>query len=263
MKTRDRGADGIEVLVDDEGRADATGQPDLAAIRTAVEAALAGGAHRVEIRLPAQDRALVHQVGRAAGMRKEGTLRGVLVDGRPTELTVLSRVPGDPEPLTREAFLGLLNTTMPTTRCIAQGVLRDERGRLLLCQLTYKQEWDMPGGIVDPGEPPSTTLTREIDEELAMHLPPRDLLAVNWLPPYRGWSDALLFVFDLGTVDSAWIDEVRTHPREIVAVHWADEATVRARCAPYVVRLLERLDADARAGWSGGPRYLIDGALAG
>ena len=47
-------------------------------------------------------------------------------------------------------FIKILNTSLPKKRTIAQGVLRNEHGELLLCQLTYKREWDLPGGVVDP-----------------------------------------------------------------------------------------------------------------
>ena len=35
------------------------------------------------------------------------------------------------------AFIGQLNDRLPTKRVIAQGILRNERDDVLLCQLTY------------------------------------------------------------------------------------------------------------------------------
>ena len=52
--------------------------------------------------------------------------------------------------------IAILNARLPRTRAIAQGVLRDPKGRVLLCELSYKREWDLPGGVVDPGESPAT-----------------------------------------------------------------------------------------------------------
>ena len=49
----------------------------------------------------------------------------------------------------RIAFNKLLNNRLPTKRNIAQGLLRNERGEILLCELTYKKDWDLPGGVVE------------------------------------------------------------------------------------------------------------------
>ena len=65
-------------------------------------------------------------------------------------------------------FIKILNTRLPKKRTIAQGMLRNEHGDLLLCQLTYKREWDLPGGVVDPDESPATCVQREVREELGI-----------------------------------------------------------------------------------------------
>ena len=73
-----------------------------------------------------------------------------------------------------------------------------------------------------------------------------ELLAVNWLPPYRGWDDALLCLFDLGTVTSTFLDDATLQAREIKAVHWVDPATVAERVAPYTAAMIaEAVAADA------------------
>ena len=92
----------------------------------------------------------------------------------------------------RLAGIRILNERLPRKRLIAQGVLRAPDGAVLLCELTYKKDWDLPGGVVDPGESPAHCVVREIDEELGVDVTVRGLVAVNWLPPYRGWDDALL-----------------------------------------------------------------------
>ena len=57
-------------------------------------------------------------------------------------------------PPTTEAagFRALLNSFLPRKRAIAQMLVRDNDGRVLLCRLTYKQDWDLPGGVVEVGE---------------------------------------------------------------------------------------------------------------
>lgn len=146
----------------------------------------------------------------------------------------------------RLAFIKVLNARLPKKRLIAQGLLRDEAGRVALCELVYKRDQDLPGGIVDPGESPADCVVREVREELGLEVTVRGMLAVNWLPPYRGWDDALLCLFDLGTVPESFLDDAVLQAREIKAVHWVDVATVGERVAPYTAAMIaEAVAADA------------------
>jgi 8-oxo-dGTP pyrophosphatase MutT (NUDIX family) len=191
-----------------------------------------------------------------AGLRKEGIERGALVrPGRREDVVVLARVAGDPAPDSREGFIGLLNSTLPTKRAIAQGVLRDDAGRILLCELTYKTEWDLPGGVVDPDESPAACVVREVAEELGLDVTVQALLAVNWLPPWRGWSDAVAFIFDLGVVDAEDVARATLQRREIRALHFTSEEDWESVVAPYNQRLLAFLATHA------GPTAYLENSL--
>ncbi|MBC7310418.1 MAG: NUDIX hydrolase [Actinomycetales bacterium] len=147
----------------------------------------------------------------------------------------------------RLAFIEILNSRMPKKRLIAQGLLRSTAGHVLLCQLTYKRDWDLPGGVVDPGESPATCVVREVEEELGLTLSVQGLLAVNWLPPYRGWDDALLCLFDLGVVEPSVVHGVALMRREIQDVHWVPPADLPNHVAPYTAAMLtEVLDLVSR-----------------
>jgi RimJ/RimL family protein N-acetyltransferase/ADP-ribose pyrophosphatase YjhB (NUDIX family) len=212
------------------------------------------GLERVEAHVNPLNRAAL-RVAHRAGLRREGLMRGnTLLDDERYDTVVLGRLRSDPEPDTREGFIGILNSTLPTKRAIAQGVLRNPDGRVLLCELTYKGEWDLPGGVVDPTESPSECLVREVREELGLEVRPQGLLAVNWLPPWRGWTDATVFVFDLGTADHDLPARATLQPREIRALHWVDEEELEERVAPYNQRLLAFLATHA-----GATAYLEDG----
>jgi mutator protein MutT len=49
----------------------------------------------------------------------------------------------------------------------------EREGRILIGQRQPEQShpllWEFPGGKVEPGEPPEQALTRELEEELAIH----------------------------------------------------------------------------------------------
>ena len=146
----------------------------------------------------------------------------------------------------RRAFITVLNARMPKKRLIAQGILRTDGDRIALCELTYKVDWDLPGGIVDPGESPADCVVREVHEELGLEVSVKGLLAVNWLPPYRGWDDALLCLFDLGHVPEETLERAVLQHREIVAVHWADAALIAEKTAGYTAAMLAGVALDGR-----------------
>ncbi len=141
----------------------------------------------------------------------------------------------------RRSFIHILNAKLPRKRNIGQGLLRNEDGEVLLCELTYKSEWDLPGGVVDPMESPAACVVREISEELGVSLGIERLLAVNWLPPWRGWDDAVLFLYDLGMVPRSFTDDLTLLPREIKDVHWVAPEVIGEHVAPYAARMVRRV----------------------
>jgi len=192
-------------------------------------------AHRVEARVPV-DRDDDIRAASICGLRREGIIRT-----RPDEpdRVLLGRLVGDPPLTDRDGFIAILNAGLPTKRAISQGIWRDRDGRVLLCELTYKREWDLPGGVVEVGESPATGLVRELEEELGVTAVIDGLVTVNWLPAWRGWDDACLFVFDLGVVDAELIEAMTLQTTEIRAVHWCDAAMVRERATAATIELLD------------------------
>ena len=226
-----------------------------------VERALSAGAVRVEAMVPADDRGAIRAVSRA-GLRREGVLRdaGRSADGEVIDVVSLARVAGDPpltDPLT---FNRMLNASLPIKRAIGQALIRNAAGEVLLCQLSYKKFWDLPGGVVDPHESPADAVRREVKEELDVPITLIGLAAVTWLPPWRGWDDAVLFLFD-ARLDPADEAAIHLEPREIQSVHWCDQAAVQEHAAAYTARLIEQA---VRAVDSGaGPVYLENSEIPG
>ncbi|MFT4082076.1 MAG: NUDIX hydrolase [Nocardioides sp.] len=223
-------------------------------VRDEVAAALVGFA-RVEAVL-AVDAVTEQRTATWAGMHREGVLRGPLdPDGAPTDRVLYARLATDLPVTEPDGFRALLNSFLPRKRAIAQTLIRDPDGRVLLCQLTYKRDWDLPGGVVEVGESPRLAAGREIGEELDLTVEPGELVLTDWLPPWGGWDDAVCLVFDGGTTAAAIVERITPDPREIRTAEFCTPDQVRERAADFTARRVEA----ALAALHGGPRYTESG----
>jgi 8-oxo-dGTP diphosphatase len=59
-------------------------------------------------------------------------------------------------------------------------VFTDAAGRVLLVRPTYKEHWEIPGGMVEASESPHEAPAREVAEELGIDRPVGRLLCVDW-----------------------------------------------------------------------------------
>lgn len=235
----------------------ATDADTLARALSAVgdEAILAGELRRLEVSVPASDpiarRALLR-----AGFQREGVRRLAWRTGPDSydDVVLYARLASDVVH-GAQGFSRVMNSALPRTRVIAHVLFRDGDGRFLFCQTTFKEDWELPGGVVEPHESPRAGAVREVAEELGIDVALGPVLAVDWLPPYLGWDDAVELVFDGGVLSAGQIEAFELESREIAAVHWvrAEEALPRLR--PGAARRLEHLLAHP-----GGTHYLEDGS---
>jgi 8-oxo-dGTP pyrophosphatase MutT (NUDIX family) len=226
------------------------------AVRLLVEHALGElGLTRVQARVAlGNDRAM--RVATRAGLMREGVRREDPAVEAGTGSVVLARLRSDPPITEPGAFRALLNSFLPRKRAIAQMLVRDPEERVLLCRLTYKQDWDLPGGVVEVGESPQQAVTREVEEELGLQVAAGDLLLTDWLPPWGGWDDAICLVFDGGVQDDSLVSGAVLQPREIRAVQFCSPQEVRQHCADFTAR---RIEAALAALHGGGTPYTESG----
>lgn len=224
-------------------------------IRHSVVAALADHA-RVEALIDPDDEG-AQRAATWSGLRREGVMRGVTVDGAPVDRIVYARLATDSPLHEPEGFRALLNSFLPRKRAIGQLLIRDTGGRVLLCNLTYKTDWDLPGGVVEVSESPREAVGREIEEELGLDLPAGSLVLTDWLPPWSGWDDALCLVFDGGTHDASLTDSIVREAREIRTAEFCTIDQVHERCADFTARRIEAALANLASG--GRPAYTESG----
>jgi 8-oxo-dGTP pyrophosphatase MutT (NUDIX family) len=230
----------IHLTTVDEGVARIAWSPDLAergwqaavdVVRREVAAALVEH-ERVETKVPADD-AEAQRIATWSGLRREGVQRGVGGD-----LVVYARLADDVPVHEPGGFRSLLNSFLPRKRAISQMLVRDTstEPRVLLCELTYKTDWDMPGGVVEVGESPMLAVAREVEEELGLEIGAGPLVLTDWLPPWGGWDDALCLVFDGGAHDPSLVDRIVPQAREIRSAAFCTLTEVDERAADFTAR---------------------------
>ena len=62
----------------------------------------------------------------------------------------------------------------PTRKLVVAGLITSDQGRVLITQRRADQplplQWELPGGKIEPGEPPPQALARELAEELGVRV---------------------------------------------------------------------------------------------
>lgn len=212
------------------------------------------GLGRVEARIPPSDEEALRAATRA-GLRREGVTRQAPEHRTEEEQVLLARLGDDPPLSDPASFRSLLNSFLPRKRAIGQLLVRDTAGRVLLCNLTYKRDWDLPGGVVEVSESPRTAVSRELHEELALEIPAGRLVLTDWLPPWGGWDDAVCLVFDGGVHDPSLVQRIVPEEREIRTAEFLTIEQVHERAADFTAR---RVTA-ALAALEGGPAYAESG----
>jgi 8-oxo-dGTP diphosphatase len=138
--------------------------------------------------------------------------------------------------------------TEPRHKVVVAGIIRDERGRYLLCQRPLggwgAGKWEFPGGKLEVGEHPAAALQRECREELNVEVevgPVVELVSHT----YPGMDPVLLIFLEarivLGEPSAVGVGALAWEPVERLGLYDWLEADLP------VIREIER-----RAGATGG-----------
>jgi 8-oxo-dGTP diphosphatase len=133
-------------------------------------------------------------------------------------------------------------SSLPAKTIGAGVLLRNARGEVLLVEPTYKQTWEIPGGVVESDESPREAAARECEEELGVELAIGIAACIHYAPMVRLPADGVMFVFDAGTTEHD-VEDFALPPEEIRSAKFVDPSKLSEHTHPVMVaRLLAAIE---------------------
>jgi 8-oxo-dGTP diphosphatase len=146
---------------------------------------------------------------------------------------------------------------LPSFLASASVLITDHSGSAVLAvKPNYRPWWNLPGGIMEAGEPPHLCCIREVAEELGLKISPGRLLVVDWVPPNAMRKAWFGYVFDGGVLDD--LSRIRLQAEELDGFAFIGQDMLRERLT---ANTADRVEAALKARAFGGVAYLHDGVL--
>jgi 8-oxo-dGTP diphosphatase len=132
--------------------------------------------------------------------------------------------------------------SLPRKRMASGVLVRNTKGEMLVLKTTYKDHWEIPGGVVEENESPIQAAVREAQEEIGLAIEAPSCLVVHYRAAQGAQDENIMFVFDGGIVADA--TELKLDGKEI-----AEAKFVPFKDAALLVgeRIASRLPACERA----------------
>ena len=120
--------------------------------------------------------------------------------------------------LSRRRYLSRL----PKKRMGAGCLFFDDCGRLLILKPTYKNNWLLPGGVIEADESPRQACIREVKEEMGINCQPTRLLCVDYVSDSSYKIESVQFVFYGGTISHK--TKITLPDKEIASYQFAESS---------------------------------------
>lgn len=111
---------------------------------------------------------------------------------------------------------------------VVAAVIVNEAGQVLLQRRSDNLQWGIPGGIIEPGEPPAKAVVREVWEETGLRVRPLKLLGVfggsaaRFTYPNQDEVEPTIVIFQCAVVDG----RLTMADGESVALSWVEPASI-------------------------------------
>jgi 8-oxo-dGTP diphosphatase len=148
-------------------------------------------------------------------------------------------------------------------KLMAAGVLLfSEQNKLLILHPTYKDRWEIAGGIIEQNESPRAAAAREVREEIGLPIISKQLLVVDYWSTVGEKPENIQWIFYGGVLPPAQLDAITLQEDEIGSYEFIGVKTEKER--EWIVkrprvgkRALTALDALVQ----GAPLYLENGQI--
>lgn len=147
-----------------------------------------------------------------------------------------------------------LDASFPKKRISAGGLIGGCDGRLLIVKPSYREQWLLPGGVVEADESPEQALRREILEEIGVRVRPRRLLCIDYLSASTQYGESLHLLFECEPLTDAVAQAIRVDGIELLEFRWCEPEHAYALLVPSIAKRLRSLAPDASA-----PAYFENG----
>ncbi|MFE7504230.1 NUDIX domain-containing protein [Promicromonospora sp. NPDC057488] len=129
--------------------------------------------------------------------------------------------------------------TLPRKRVAAGVLLRDGDDRVVLVEPTYKDNWEIPGGVVEADESPWSAAERELKEELGIVRRNMPVLVVDYVTGAPdGMPEGLLWIFDGGMLSAEERRTLRVFDDEVRSVELLSIEEAVKKTKPSLARRL-------------------------
>lgn len=146
---------------------------------------------------------------------------------------------------------------LPSFLASATALITDRAGAAILAvKPNYRPHWNLPGGIMDAGEPPHLCCAREVGEELGIDLHLGRPLVLDWAEPTAIRKAWFGYVFDGGTLDDP--AQLTLQDQELDDVAFIEHQQVRSM---FTSNTADRIHAALQARANGGVAYLHNGQV--
>lgn len=104
--------------------------------------------------------------------------------------------------------------SLPKKRMGSGVIIRNKKGEILLLKTSYKDHWEIPGGVVEENESPLQTAEREVYEEIGLKINIKSCLVIHYRAGMKDQDENIMFVSDGGILEN--LNKLKLDGKEIV-----------------------------------------------
>ena len=112
--------------------------------------------------------------------------------------------------------------TFPKNRAGAGVIFFNDKKEILILKPNYRDNWILPGGVIDPNESPRQTVIREIKEELDLELKNPRFICVDYKHSQGIKPDGYFFIFYGGELSKNQIKKIKLQNEELLEYKFSD-----------------------------------------